>query len=132
MNKPILAMLTAAGLTLAACGGGGGETEFIAMDAEGLAQIVDAGLTADSGLRGLITADTFSPDDIAEFNALAEEACTELQDGISAAEYDDFQAGVAEGAAGMEDLIDADALVVAMIDATCPSYVDSLEQAIAG
>ncbi|MEM7326512.1 MAG: hypothetical protein AAF531_25730 [Actinomycetota bacterium] len=132
MKIPVSKMagpIVAAGLLVGACGE---PVEFNAMDAEGLATILDAGMTEDSGLQGLITADLFSEDDVAEFNVLAEDACADLSDGISTSEYDEFEAGVLDGAEEMKDMIDTDALTLALVDATCPSYVDSLTEAMNG
>ena len=127
--KKILGPIAAAGLLFGACGE---PVEYNAMDAEGLASILDAGMTEESGLKGLITADLFSADDVSEFNTLAEDACTDLSDGISAAEYDEFESGVLDGAEEMEGMIDTDALTVALIEATCPSYMDNLTSAMNG
>ncbi len=127
--KRFLGSLATAGLLFSACGEA---VEFNAMDAEGLVGIVDAGLTEESGLRGLITADAFSAEDVAEFNTLAEDACADLSNGISAEDYDEFEAGVLDGAEGLEGMIDTEALTMALVDATCPSYVDNLAAAIAG
>lgn len=127
--KKILGPIAAAGLIFGACGE---PVEFNAMDAEGLATILDAGMTEESGLKGFITADLFSVEDIAEFNELAEDACTDLSDGISSAEYDEFEAGVLDGAEEMQDMIDTDALTLALVDATCPSYTGNLTAAMGG
>lgn len=127
--QKLLGPVVAAGFLFGACGE---PVEFNAMDAEGLAAILDAGMTEESGLKGLITADLFSEDDITEFNTLAEDACADLSDGISADEYRDFEAGVLDGAQEMEDMIDTDALTLALVDATCPSYVDNLTSAMNG
>lgn len=128
--KKFLGPVAAAGLLFSACGGE--PVEFNAMDADGLATIVDAGITEESGLKGLITADLFSEEDISEFNVLAEDACTDLSDGISAADYDEFEAGVLDGAEEMQGMIDTDALTMALISATCPSYTDNLTEAMNG
>lgn len=127
--KRLLGSVAAAGLLFTACSD---PVEFNAMDADGLAAIVDAGITEESGLKGLITSDAFSAEDVAEFNVLAEDACADLSNGISADDYDEFEAGVLDGAEGMEDMIDTDAMTLALVNATCPSYTDKLTSAMAG
>ncbi len=129
MKKRFLGSVAAAAMLFTACGEA---VEFNAMDAEGLAAIVDAGLTEESGLSGLLTADAFSLEDVTEFNALAEDACADLSNGISSEDYQEFQAGVLDGAEEMQDLIDTDALTLALVEATCPSYTDNLTSAMAG
>ena len=122
---PLLVLM----LALAACGG---ESEFVEMDAEGLSGVVDAALTEESGLKGLITADAFNQTDVDEFNEIAKEACDDLSDGISAEDYDEFEAGVLDGASDIGDMIDTEALSRALVSASCPSYLGNLEDAIAG
>ncbi len=127
--KKLLGSIAVAGLLTTACSEA---VEFNAVDAAGLAAIVDAGITEESGLKGILTAEAFSAEDIAEFNELAEEACADLSNGISASDYDEFEAGVLDGAEEMEGMIDPGALTIALIDATCPSYSDNLSTAMAG
>lgn len=127
--KKYLGSLAAAGLLFTACSE---PVEFNALDAEGLAVIVDAGMTEESGLKGLITADLFSVEDVTEFNGLAEEACAELADGISAEDYDELEAGVLDGAQEMRGMIDADAMTLALVNGACPAYADNLTSAMAG
>lgn len=124
--KRIVAATALAAALLPACGT---EVEFTATDAEGVAGVVDAALTEESGLQGLITADDFTQADVDEFNGLAEDACADLADGFSAEEYADFESGVVEETAGMEDMLDIKAMTRALINTTCPSYLQTFDDA---
>lgn len=127
--KRFLGPLTAAGLLFSACGE---SVEFNAIDAEGLASIVDAGIIEESGLKGLITEEAFSAVDVSEFNTLAEDACADLSNGISSADYAAFEAGVLEGAEEMQEMIDTKALTMALVTTACPSYSEQLTDAMDG
>lgn len=117
-------------LTLSACGGD--DTEFDALDSAELAAVVDAGFTEESGFRGILAAEDFTDEDVNDFNTLAKLACADLADGLSEDQYAEFKRGVLDGAEGLEEMIDADALTVAIVDATCPSYIDNLPDSIRG
>lgn len=118
-------------LALAACGGG--ESDFTATDAEGIAAAIDGAIAEDSPVKGVITADAFTPADVDEFNDLAKEACDEISDsGMSDDDVAEFTAGMTEGAAGLEDVLDVEALAIGLIDATCPANTATIRDALAG
>lgn len=125
-----MALIVAMAMGAAACSGG--DTEFEAMDAQAVADVVDAALTEESGLRGFLSASDFTEADVDEFNEVAESACADLSDGIAEGDFDEFRAGVMEGAGGVEDMIDVEGLAVALVEASCPSYLDNLNEAIGG
>ncbi len=121
--------LVAGAFLLAGCSE---SAEFTATDADGIARIVDAAFTEDSGLKGLLSGSDFDTADIDDFNSDAQELCDELANGMSNDFYEEFSGNVLDGAEEIAAFIDVDQLSIALVNETCPTELPAINEVLAG
>jgi len=82
--------------------------------------------------RRLISADQIEQRNIDEMNATARRFCDDLADGVSGEEARAFQTDTAGLTAGLDDVVDAVAMVRAVIETSCPANLATYDGTTGG